>query len=341
MCVWCAYSGDRPAAEILTACGERIEGLWSGFFTGLVTCDGAQLHCGKVTGWSRFWHERHDLSDFPGTCGLWHSRTNSGGDQRWAHPFLGSQGLVAMVGQGSPGVFAGSEDEHAQIAEGLLAKGVRFPSASPVLKGRKNYPALSDGTQVHVSDLVVQVIEREYVRTNDPVAAIRHAMESIREEATNVVIFKDRPGMLFYGTTSQRVVAARYEGGVALAITSLAFGQPRLRCTELPENSVGCIAPGRLSIEKLSPLFDDVDENLPENGLPAVLSVLRKNGPCSLAELCDKAIAPLMGAGFTLRATATYRCLETLVENNQVRILPQTGVNRDGGEGRADMIALA
>ena len=159
MCVWCAYSGKRQAAEILTECGERIEGLWSGFYTGLVTGDETGLHCGKVAGWSKFWHEKFRVEDFHGTYGLWHSRTNSGGDYRWAHPFVGNLGIAAMVSQGSSGVFANLNADRYKIAETLLKEGTRFSSASPILEWRKNYPALSDGTQIHIADMAMQLIE--------------------------------------------------------------------------------------------------------------------------------------------------------------------------------------
>ena len=340
MCVWCAYSGKRRAAEILTTCGERIEGLWSGFYTGLVTCDDDGLHCGKVAGWSKFWHEKFDTNDFPGTFGLWHSRTNSGGDYRWAHPFVGNSGIAAMVSQGNSGVFAGHDAEHIKLADELLRNGMRFSSASPVLGWRKNYPTLSDGTQIHISDMVIQIIEQEYLRSGNPIDAIRHAMETIREEATNVVIFKDRPGVLYFGTTSQHIVAARHEDGVMLAITSLAFGKPHPRCTEMPENSVGFIEPGRLHVEHLSPVFDNIDEHLPENILVSVRKFLEENGPSTVPQICDGVIKPAMGTGFVPRSTVTYRCLETLMENNKIRIIPQTYVNSEGIEGRADRIAL-
>ena len=340
MCVWCAYSGKRQAAEILSECGERMEGLWSGYFTGLVTGDEAGLHCGKVAGWSKFWHEKYRVEDFHGTYGLWHSRTNSGGDYRWAHPFVGNFGIAAMVSQGNSGVFAGHDAEHMKIAEKFFQEGMRFSSASPTLEWRKNYPALSDGTQIHVSDLVMQIIEQEYVRTGNPIGSIRHAMELIREEATIVVVFRDRPGELFFATTSQHIVAARYKDGVVLAITSLAFGTPSPRCTELPENSIGCLSPGRLVVEKLSPVFDDIDETMPQGILAAARKFLMDNGPSTVPQLCDGVVRPAMGNGFVPRSTVTYRCLEALMANDEIEIIPDVSVNPDGIEGRMDRIVL-
>ncbi len=340
MCVWCAYSGKRQAAEILTECGERIEGLWSGFYTGLVTGDEMGLHCGKVAGWSKFWHEKYRVEDFHGTYGLWHSRTNSGGDYRWAHPFVGNEGIAAMVSQGNSGVFAGHDADHIAIAEKYFQDGMRFSSASPTLEWRKNYPSLSDGTQIHVSDLVIQLIEQEYVRTGNPLDSIRHAMELIKEEATNIVIFRDRPGVLFFGTTSQHIVAARYKDGVALAITSLAFGTPAPRCTELPENSVGYIEPGRLVVEKLSSDFDGIDETIPQGILSAARKFLKDNGPSTVPQLCDGVVRPAMGNGFVPRSTVTYRCLEALMGNDEITITPDVYTNPEGIVSRAAKIAL-
>jgi len=340
MCVWVAYTGKQQAAPILTECGERIEGLWSGFYTGLVTCDEAGLHCGKVAGWSKYWHEAYKESDFPGCTGLWHSRTNSGGDHRWAHPFVGNAGVVGMVSQGNAGVFADRDAEHFQMANQALKAGMSFPSAAPVLEGRKAYPTMDDGTQIHISDFVAQLIEQHYLQHGEPLAAIRHAMESIREEATNVVIFRDRPGKLYFGTTSQHLVAARFREGVALSITDLAFGQPCPRTTELPENSVGYIAPGQLYVETLSPLFASIDETMPAGLLTAARQFLAEHGPATLAELCDKVVRPRLGTGLVIRSTITYRVLQSLGLNGDVAIQPRVVPGRSGFPGRSDLIVL-
>lgn len=340
MCVWCAYTGKRRAAPILTECGERIEGLWSGFYTGLVTADEAGLHYGKVTSWSKAWHAKYSPDQFSGTFGLWHSRTNSGGDERWAHPFIGNEGVAAMVSQGNAGVFAGRDAEHMQIAEKMLGEGIKFSSASPVLEWRKSYPALSDNTQIHISDLVIQIIEQQYLKTKDPLASIRFAMETVQEEATNVVIFRDRPGVLYFGTSTQRIVAAEYADGIALSINSLAFGKPMAKCIELPQNCLGCISPYKMEIEKLSPVFDSIEKTIPEGLMTSVRDFLRKNGPSTLAQICDNAIKPLMKTSFAPRSAFSHKCVEELAANGEITITPNVIIGGDGVEGRSDLISL-
>ena len=110
MCVWSAYTGKKSAAPFLIDSLGRIEGIWGGFYTGLVTNDNGVLRMGKVIGNLRVWQEKYSAKDFPGFSGLIHSRTNSGGDERWGHPFVGSSGKVAIISQGCGGLFAGESN---------------------------------------------------------------------------------------------------------------------------------------------------------------------------------------------------------------------------------------
>lgn len=56
MCEMCAYIGrERSAAPILLAQGKRMEGLWSGFCTGIGVQDAdGTLRMHKTLGYSRF-----------------------------------------------------------------------------------------------------------------------------------------------------------------------------------------------------------------------------------------------------------------------------------------------
>ena len=90
MCVWCAYAGDQQAAPLLWESLRKIEGLWGGYYTGLVTMDENGLHWEKCVGCTEVWQKQFQLKDFPGCAGLAHSRTPSGGDEHRAHPFVGT-----------------------------------------------------------------------------------------------------------------------------------------------------------------------------------------------------------------------------------------------------------
>ena len=141
MCVWSAYTGKNPAAPIIWDSLRKIEGLWAGFYTGIATCDSGKIHLGKVQGNMEHWSKNFSLSDFPGTCGLIHSRTNSGGDLRWGHPFTGSSGKVAIISQGCPGVFKERANPvFEEWGNEMLRKGKRFSSS--IFDLPKRYPVL-------------------------------------------------------------------------------------------------------------------------------------------------------------------------------------------------------
>jgi len=326
MCVWVAYTGKREAAPILWECGKRIEGLWSGYYTGIATHDSKKLQHAKVAGHSRFWEEKYSLKDMHGTTGLWHSRTNSGGDQRKAHPFMGNKGEVALISQGSAGAFAKRGPIHNQIMNQHLREGMTFASASEPLGNEAC--TLEDGKQIHCSDFVTQLVEKEFLRTGDHIGALRYALTEYREEADSIVIFRDQPERLYFATTNSRILAAKYADGVALSITALAFGHNPPKTTELPVNSVGYIDADTLHIEKLSPLYDDINETMPDGYLEAMREYLRKNGPSHLAHICDNAIAKLhTGEGMQCHGFSTYRALESLYFNGEIELIHQENQN--------------
>lgn len=342
MCVWCAYTGKKAAAPILDKMGKRIEGLWSGYYTGMVTQEGNGLKMEKVAGCSRFWDEKYSVSDFHGTCGLWHSRTNSGGNWKFGHPFVGVHGLVATVSQGNSGYFASRDQLHLDMIRKYHREGMQFTTEDEPY-GRK-YCVLENGKQIHVSDFVTQLTEKEYIRTGNPLESIRFALTQFQEEASSIMIFKDFPGRIFFATTSQRIVIANYEDGIALSITALAFGNNTPRFTEIPVNSVGYVDSSTLYVEKMSPQFDNTYDIIPNGCAVAMRKYLEEHGPSLLAHICDNAIVPLFPQGLNapkIRALSTYRALETLYFNGKIEIIPEEAQNPENKIiGRADKIKL-
>ncbi len=330
MCVWVAYTGKCESAPILWECAKRIEGLWSGYYTGIVTNDGKKLQLAKVAGHSRFWEEKYSLKEMRGTTGLWHSRTNSGGEHRKAPPFLGNNGKLALISQGSAGIFADRGPIHNQLMNRHLREGMAFASASEPLGNIAC--TLENGKQVHCSDFVTQLIEKEFLRTGDHIGALRYALTEYQEEASSIVTFLDQPGRLYFVTTNQRIVAAQYADGIALSITALSFGKNPPKITELPVNSVGYIDANTLHVEKLSPLYDDINKTMPDGCLNAMREYLRQNGPSLLGHICDRAIKPLhAGQGMQCRAISAYRALETLYFNGEIELVHQENQNPTNG----------
>ena len=79
MCVWTAYTGRKQAAPVIMEALKKIEGYWAGFYTGLAVCDKGSIRFDKCAGHTGIFERQFSLKDYPGTTGIAHSRTNSGG----------------------------------------------------------------------------------------------------------------------------------------------------------------------------------------------------------------------------------------------------------------------
>ena len=317
MCTWCAYTGSRPAAPILMECGKAIEGLWSGVFTGLAVHDGARLRHGKLRGTAADWEKRFSVADFPGTTGLWHSRTGGCGDDDRAHPFVSSDGEVALISQGFAGVFAGEPQRNfTRYGEMLLDAGWNFPSARTDDDSGK-YPRLKGKFSVHVSEIAANTAAYFFAQGLDPQDAMRRTFTELPEEATSVAVFRKHPGRLYYVTTNQSVVAARAHDGVMLAISTLAF--PDRRAHQLPVNSCGMISPDGCVIETLSANYT-VDETIPDGLEARFLETLAGLQPAGLSRICDLGLKELFPAGVMhCCAISTYRTMENLLKQGRIR----------------------
>ena len=269
MCEMCAYVGRKhQAAPILLEYGRCIEGLWSGFCTGIGVQDSdGTLRQYKTLGYSKYWEEQFQTSCLPGTIGFFHSRTGyqgCPGDSRFAHPFLSSDGEVMAVSQGAIGIFAEKSGSISRIGNELLKKGRQFASADFHLEADR-YIALDDGSRVHMSNIVCEyvasLLEEGYV----PLDAIRKAALDIQEESATMFLMRKHPGHLFVVNMNQRLGIYFHDDGVSLATCALAFGDDRVNLMETSQNSLLDITADKLYIETL------LEELQPYQKIPAGL----------------------------------------------------------------------
>ena len=331
MCVWCAYAGDQQAAPLLWESLRKIEGLWGGYYTGLVTMDENGMHWEKCVGCTEVWRKQYRLEDFPGHAGLIHSRTLSGGDAHRAHPFVGADGVVALVSQGSSGIFEDNTAAFTGCADAMLARGRKCRSAIPESAMRSFL--LTDGTCASMSDIVVNAVEEQYLRHGDPVRAMKTVCGSLPEESATIFLFRDRPGFIGFVNVNQHVVCDFEEHAVWLSVTSL--GVPGY-AMEIPGNSVGFVtAAGEFHRERLTEDYPALDTRIPEKALPAFRAAVKANPGLTLGKLCDLAIRPLFAhTALEYRAVTAYRVLETLVRAGGIRFEPALVPGWDGVPGR-------
>jgi len=321
MCVMCAYVGKKKqAAPLLLESGKRIEGLWSGYYTGIgVLGNDGVIRNHKTTGCSKCWESRFSVEELPGTVGFFHSRTNSGGDSRYAHPFLSADGSVLLISQGSGGHFKADQQKLVEIGNRLLDQNTRFSSADYNAATQK-YPNLKDGSQVHASDLVTEYAADACKRLGDPFAAVHETASVLREESVSLFLFRDWPEHIYVANMNQRLCLHFQDDGAFLSTCALALGDTRRRLLEIPPNSVSEVTAGTIKVE---PLAQDivVDTRIPAGLLESFIRYLSQHPSSLLAHITDNAIAPhYTGERIEMRAAAAYDIFERLYYDGMLKL---------------------
>lgn len=225
MCNIAGYVGNDRAAPILLEMMARQEGLDGGFYTGIATIHRQKLYYRKVVGHVSTLIEQTDAMDLPGTMGIIHSRTKSGGDVEWGHPFVDEHEKMAYVANGAGGILEQLRDKNL-VAQQLFDAGHIFNSRTTGTTG--NYPRLSDGTSLHVSDVMCHLIESYIPKSGDPIQAMGQAFMAFPAEIVGLMIHVDIPDCIVATRINQPMLIGRDENATYLATTALAF--PDLQC---------------------------------------------------------------------------------------------------------------
>ena len=319
MCVMCAcINRSREAAPDLMTMGKRIEGFWSGYYTG-IGCLGEDqvIRSFKTVGWSKYWEQQFSLKDIPGKMGFFHSRTGSGGDRRFAHPFLSHDGSCLLISQGCGGIFTGQNANITNIANMLLDEGAQFSSADLENPVRK-YIFLKDGSQVHVSDVVCEYAAFLNKNGGDPIKTVRRTGTEILEEAISLFIFKDHPGHIYISNMNQRMFIVFDDDGVKLATCALAMGEKRLNGIELPCNTVADVMIDGIRMERMSNKLHPYLP-IPANLEKAFLDWVKANPETLLAHTMDNALKILYPEG-VLRHVPTFEVFEKLYYDGKLQL---------------------
>ena len=224
MCNIAGYVGTKRAAPILIEMMLREEGYNGGFYTGLATIHNGELYHAKQTGNTKHLIENTNAQELPGTVGIMHSRTNDGGGDAWAHPFIGYRGehaALAYVANGAAGFFTPRLPEYSRKIEILLEQGYRMAKLPHT--ENKPYQVLSDGTHVHMSDAMCQLILRNMDRGSDTVSAMAEAFCEMPAEVVALTVTPECPNRIQWARINTPMYVGFAEHGAYLASTPLAF----------------------------------------------------------------------------------------------------------------------
>ena len=224
MCNIAGYVGTREAAPILIDMMLRQECFNAGFYTGLATIHDGKLHYAKRAGNTEHLLSVTNAASLPGTVGIMHSRTNDGGGDVWAHPFIGYHGdeaHLAYIANGSPGYFKSRNAGYFKLVEELLEEGyqmTRLPHTD-----NKPYQTLSDGSHVHMSDAMCQLILRNMDNGAETVDAMINAFCEFASEIVGLALDPRLPDRIVWSRINTPVYVGYAEHGAYLASTARAF----------------------------------------------------------------------------------------------------------------------
>ena len=299
---------------------RREEGFAGGYYSGLATMCEGKIFSEKLTGDVTRLVGTTRAIECPGNIGIAHSRSRSGGGDEWAHPFIGlrdGEARIAYVANGSLGCFAERLSEFSDLTLRLAEEGYTYLSRTFGVE-TKRYPTLADGSAVHMSDTMCQLILRNLVSGMDSVAAMEAAFCEMPSEIVGLLLNLKEPDSIAFSRINMPMFLAFAEHGAYLASTPLAFPEDAGEPILLPAGSSGRVFADRFEAtkyQKRPASIAPIDAALIAKAYAKVREVLSTTEK-TFSELCRE-VAPLFPkADCKPTAALTYQILYALKREN-------------------------
>lgn len=242
MCNIAGYVGERRAAPILIDMIRRQEGLAGGYYTGLATIHEGKIYYAKLTGDTDRLVSLTEAEGLPGNIGIIHTRSKSGGGDKWAHPFVSRRDgeiKLAYVANGSAGSFGIGDVQYVALAHRLEAAGYAMESKDRV--ERRGYATMSDGLTAHMSDVMCQLIMSKYDSVGQGAQAMAEAFCQMPNEIVGLALLLDEPDRISWSRINMPMSVAFCDHGAYLATSPAAFPADAGAHTLLPACSAGYV----------------------------------------------------------------------------------------------------
>ncbi|MBT4821462.1 MAG: hypothetical protein HON70_37485 [Lentisphaerae bacterium] len=284
MCNLAGYVGDERAAPILIAMMDRQEGFAGGYYTGIATVDAGQLHVRKVIGDLSTLLAQTDADALPGTVGIIHSRSKSGGGIEYGHPFVDARNELAYVANGHIGFYEDQGDPQRLVTQ-LEKEGVVFRSLVNGPVG--SYPCLSDGRTVHLSEVTAMLIGRAAEKLGEPSAAMQQAYPEYPGEIVGLAVHSQHADSVFAARFNQPLMTGQSKAGMLVATTALAFPDEGIDWLGvIPPCTAARIAPEAVHMQPFRKHRGTVAQSIPwAAGMEAVLEALEREKACGIGAL--------------------------------------------------------
>ena len=321
MCNIAAYVGERRAAPILIEMLRAQEGLNAGFFTGMATMHEGKIHWRKIEGDVEYFLAHTDAADLPGNIGIIHGRTPGSGGDAWAHPFIGwhgAQAEIACVFNGARGCFASRSKDYDAIALSLERDGYVFGSKTPI--GEDPHRILPDGTTVHTSDAVTQLILRHMDQGEEEALAMENAFCEMPVEFVSLMLSRRHPDRIFWAMINKPMMRGVAPHGTYLASCAIAFPEDAGPARYLPFGSSGYVTANSFkatAFKQLPATIAPIDAMITAKVFDYVTAQLRE-GERTLTELAIGARALFDEAECNLATPLVYEVLYALNKRDMI-----------------------
>lgn len=324
MCNIAGYVGSRRAAPIIMEMLRREEGFAGGYYSGLATMCEGKIFSEKLTGDVTRLTSTTRALECEGKIGIAHSRSRSGGGDEWAHPFIGlrdGEARIAYVANGSLGCFAERLPEFSDLTLRLAEEGYTFLSRTFGVE-TKRYPTLADGSAVHMSDTMCQLILRNLDRGMDSVAAMEAAFCEMPSEIVGLLLNLSEPDSIAFSRINMPMFLAFAEHGAYLASTPIAFPEDAGEPILLPAGSSGRVFADRfeaVKYKKRPASIAPIDAALIAKAYEKISEVLSTTEK-SFSELCREVAHLFEQSDCQPKAALTYQILYALKRENALTL---------------------
>ena len=250
MCNIAGYIGSKQATPILIDLIKKQEAYAGGYYTGLAVLDNGKLQNAKLTGALKDFLTKTDGASFKGSLGIMHSRSNAGGGDNWAMPFVATKenkDYLAYAATGCTGVFKPNSEKNKQVAIDLFNENRVLSSRQEGINSTL-YPQLPDGAFVHISDVMCHLVHHFKDTGISGDQAMAKAFLKMPLEITGLSINTDETDFISFARINGPLYVAFCEHGAYVASMPNMFEKDANEPIRIPANCSGKIFKDRIEI---------------------------------------------------------------------------------------------